>query len=314
MKLFRSRRTLLVSLIFLSLSPAQASLSGLLLSSASAYGGPLGNGQVPTDGTELIDPMPGNLKKKILQIIKAYGGVHQMLDATPFPVRYKATVQTYNPIGQVENEYEMITNGDKWRIAVIGRKENSGYNGKTGWSQKTDDLYCNDAVVITDITKSNPNTHIFFDGFPFDGAHLSPLTKTDTQFFEAKSKMVDGKLCHGILVKPAQQKTYTAYIDPSTHLIARIEYQSVDPISGAATTDATEFLDFKPTFGSMLASRQIDYSDGKKTTETIVSSIVRDNSISDSFFDPPKHHKIPTITRYKKAVADWWWRRMNDWP
>jgi len=241
-----------------------------------------------------------DIRPLISQLVKAYGGAHGIreIEEQPYAVRARGHVHKYSSVSQAENEFdaEMVRKGDKVRFntSVMNQEQIVGFNGTVGWIQRGDDIRVLDLAQQPD-GKSRANKQAKSAADPHSLEQiLIACTKPSTQIVSAADQEVDGKMCQGLVIRAASMEPTCIYIDPHSHLILRSEYES--KTAGAKSVrETSDYLDYRPVFGFIRPFKLIDYHNGKKYYEQTNISIVRDDTVTDSYFEPPPKHQIAAL-------------------
>jgi outer membrane lipoprotein-sorting protein len=119
-------------------------------------------------------------------------------------------------------------------------------------------------------------------------ARLSNLLKDKAAELTALGEVkVEGKPAVGVRVTSKGHKDISMYFDKETHLLAKMEYRSVDAQSGKEVTEERIVLEYqkKDDNGFVLPKKVLVKRDGEKFTEADVSEAKYLEKLDDSVFN-----------------------------
>jgi hypothetical protein len=109
------------------------------------------------------------------------------------------------------------------------------------------------------------------------GFELSPLGEIT----------VEGKAAVGVRVSAKDQKDVSLYFDKKTGLVAKVEYRTVDPMTGNEITEERIVTEYAETDGVPTAKRLLVNHDGNKYMEVEVLETKRLEKLDDAEFAKP---------------------------
>lgn len=204
----------------------------------------------------------------------------------------KGTIKESSMISGAENTFDCLVfaRGDKTRVElnILGQPVVTGYNGSQSWVKQGDNVFPTDPTTAKHIQLEVEH------GLKL----LERLAERNSYLALGEPQLINGKSCQSLLVRASDGKFSRFYIDPITNLVVRNEYTGIDLEQGLKTVKANDYLDYRSIFGTQLPYTTIEYNDGKKSTETLLTEIELVPSSNDSIFDMPL--EIP-IARLKEG-------------
>jgi hypothetical protein len=114
---------------------------------------------------------------------------------------------------------------------------------------------------------------------------LVALTGKEYELSLIGDDKVEGKEVVGVRVSKKDQKDISLFFDKKTHLLAKVEHRTVDPMSGNEITEERIVLDYeKNKDGVPMPKKVLVKRDGKKLLEAEVQEITFLDKIDDSEF------------------------------
>ncbi|RTL35252.1 MAG: hypothetical protein EKK48_29245 [Candidatus Melainabacteria bacterium] len=239
----------------------------------------------------LAKPSP-QARKLAEKIVEAYGGIEKIKNLNELMYKAKGTIKESSMISGAENTFDCLVfaRGDKTRVElnILGQPVVTGYNGSQSWVKQGDNVFPTDATTAKHIQLEVEH------GLKL----LERIAERNSYLALGEPQSVNGKLCQTLLIRASDGKFSRFSIDPTTNLVVRNEYTGIDLEQGLKTVKANDYLDYRPIFGTQLPYTTIEYNDGKKSTETLLTEIELVPNGNDTIFDMPL--EIP-IARLKQG-------------
>ncbi len=105
---------------------------------------------------------------------------------------------------------------------------------------------------------------------------------------------------YAIEVTRSGQPAVTVFVDQRNYLVDGISYEGIDPAGGAMTAISVDFLEYRPSGGTMVPFKQIQYVKDKPYLELTLSSADLTSAVEDCQFQRPDR---PYDVRLSKDVA-----------
>lgn len=227
------------------------------------------------------------------KVIEAYGGSEKIQNLNELMYKAKGVIKESSMLSNAENSFdcEIYARGDKTRVElnILGQTVVTGYNGSMSWVKQGDNVMPTDPATAKHIEAEVEHGMKLLDR----------LTDKDAYVALGETRTIAGKECPSLLIKASDGKFSRFFIDPQTYLVIRNEYQGLDLEQGLSAKKASEYSDYRSVFGTQLPFKTIEFNDGKKSTETSLSTFELVPNGSDSMFDMPV--EVP-IARLKQGV------------
>lgn len=239
----------------------------------------------------LAKPSP-QARKLAEKVVEAYGGIEKIKNLNELMYKAKGTIKESSMISGAENSFDctVFARGDKTRVElnILGQSVITAYNGSQSWIKQGDNVFPTDPTTARHIQLEVEH------GLKL----LERIGERNSYFALGEPQTIKGKLCQNLLIRASDGKLSRFYVDPTTNLIIRNEYTGIDLEQGLKTIKGNDYADYRPIFGTQLPFTTIEYNDGKKSTETVLSTIELVPGGNDSIFDMPL--EIP-IARLKQG-------------
>lgn len=239
----------------------------------------------------LAKPSP-QARKLAEKVVEAYGGIEKIKNLNELMYRAKGSIKESSMISGAENSFDctVFARGDKTRVElnILGQSVVTAYNGSQSWVKQGNNVFPTDQTTARHIQLEVEH------GLKL----LERIGEKNSYFALGEPQTIDGKLCQNLMIRASDGKLSRFYIDPSTNLVIRNEYTGIDLEQGLKTIKGNDYADYRPIFGTQLPYTTIEYNDGKKSTETMLSSIELVPNGNDAIFDMPL--EIP-IARLKQG-------------
>lgn len=220
------------------------------------------------------------------EIIEALGGMAKVQELYNMPTRSTGKIAVVSAISGASNTVDanVLSKGDKLRIElnIMGQPAITGYDGSTSWMKQGDQVFPSDPMTTKRIAEDTEHGNKL----------LLRFADRDAQMEKVPDKLVNGKVCDGLKFFAGDGKPTIFYADKASHLILRSEYGGLDFEQGVPAVKAVDYFDYRPALGSLLSFRSVEYTDDKKSSETVFGSIEFDPSIGDDAFEIPAIDKI----------------------
>ncbi len=238
----------------------------------------------PSPGSELPADAPVVSAAELVQrVITAYGGLDKLKQNHDGPYHAHGHISYTSGISGASNALvcDIYSLGDKLRVETnaLGQRIVLAYDGKQAWTQMGDWAKPASATECKRIAE--------------DASHgiesLIEATKPDVRVELAEPRSIEGVDCQSLKIFAADGKPTTLYIDPKSSLVLQSEYQGTDEELGTPALKASQYFDYKPVDGCQSAYRIVEFSNGRKTQESVFDSFEKDASITASLFAFPQN-------------------------
>jgi predicted aspartyl protease len=265
----RSRFVLLLSTALLLLAPSVPILADELKVATT---------QSAASATELAN-----------QVAAAYGGMAKIKEMMEKGTRSHGKVHTWSTISAASNQFEceIISRGYKVRteMLIFGQLHIMAYDGKKGWSQTGDWVSASSESTVQRF--ANELEHGLNALEHLDNPNYKLETLPDT--------FVDGKNLDVLKLTSPDGKWTKFFVDPITRLVMRTEFMGHDNEQGIETVQSIDYSHYKNVAGFPTPFKIVQYSLGKKSSETNLSAVTIDDSIKDALFEMPRESKISRL-------------------
>jgi predicted aspartyl protease len=241
-----------------------------------------------TTQSSISSPITDSSEAKALaaDILAAAGGLSKLKAVFDLPTRAIAKIADYSALSGATNSVtaQILSKKDKLRIElnVMGQPTITGYNGVISWMQQGDQVFPSDPQTTKRIKEDLEHSTMLLLKFEEPNIVLSV----------APNKAVEGQMTDVLTVTTADGAKTTFCADKKTHMIMRCEYAGTDFEQGLPAAKAINYYDYREFAGTQLAFKSIEYTNDKKTSDSVTESIVADPSIDDSVFEIPTGVKI----------------------
>jgi hypothetical protein len=223
------------------------------------------------------------------KVLEAYGGLDKLKEVKSQAFRSRGRVIVTSGISGAANSFEcdIFGKGDKVRIetSVLGQPMVFGFDGKDSWTQ------FGDWVSKSTETTAKRIAEELRHGLDLLLKVSDPASKVTV----AGRKTVQGRSCDVLQVTAEDGKPTTFYADEATHLVLRSEYAGTDPEQGVPALQAVEYYDYKSVAGTQLPFKTVEYSSGKKTSETVLESQQFGVALDDKVFEMPPESEVSRV-------------------
>lgn len=224
-----------------------------------------------------------------MAIADAYGGLSRVKEIKDGGFRSRGRFTTFSGISGASNSFDcQITGkGDKVRIdtELIGQKMTLAFNGKTSWTQ------VGDWVSPSSETTAKRIVEELRHGLNL----LADIDRPDCKMEYAGRHLINGKECLALKITADDGKPTMFFADSKSKLVTRSEFMGTDHEQGTEALQAVEYLDYRPVAGSQTAFKTIEYTGGKKTSETVLTEIALAQTVEDSTFEMPPEKEIERL-------------------
>ncbi|MBX9878150.1 MAG: aspartyl protease family protein [Candidatus Obscuribacterales bacterium] len=223
------------------------------------------------------------------QILAAYGGADAFKKMNDAPFKGKAQKSISAAMSGASNALDLVVygSGDKYRVEtkVLGENVVAGYDGQNSWSQFGD-------WISKDTATPTKEVH---DEIEHSMKVILAVTLPTTKLELLPAKPIEGKLCDAIKITPLGQTPTTIYSDPQNHLVLRAEYMGIDREQGVMGLKAVDYLDYRPVSGSLLPFKTVEYLNGKKVSDTVMSEVDFNFAVTDDLFQMPRESEVSQV-------------------
>ncbi|HEY9870087.1 MAG TPA: aspartyl protease family protein [Candidatus Obscuribacterales bacterium] len=223
------------------------------------------------------------------KVLEAYGGLEKLKEVKSQPFRSHGRVTVTSGISGAANSFEcdILGKGDRVRIetSVLGQPMVLGFDGKDSWTQ------FGDWVSKSTETTAKRIAEELRHGLDLLLKMSDPASKVTV----TGKKTVQGRSCDVLQVTAEDGKPTTFYADEGTHLVVRSEYTGTDPEQGVPALQSVEYYDYRTVAGTQLPFKTIEYSSGKKTSETVLESQQFGVALDDKVFEMPPESEVARV-------------------
>jgi predicted aspartyl protease len=225
----------------------------------------------------------------VKEILAAYGGAEKLAEIDKATFKSTAKACVYSGISTASNcfDCEIIGQGEKIRLeaVILGQKTILGFDGKSCWTQT------GDWVAPSTETTAKELAQELKHGLN----QLMTLSNPKAKINLIGSKEIQGKNCDVVEAIAEDGKPTTFYADPETHLILRSEFMGKDSEQGIPALQATEYRDYRPLNGSMVAFNTTEFVNKIKKQDTIIEKYEIIPQADDSLFAMPPETEIAQV-------------------
>ncbi len=229
--------------------------------------------------------------KVAANIIAAYGGLSKLKDLKELPYKSHGTHSVISAVSGAANALacSIVGHDDKLRLetTVIGQQMTLGYDGKNSWTQFGDWVSPCTATTVKQIA----------DEMRHGLNLLASLPDTSRKLIYRGKKMAAGKSCDVIEVYADDGKPTTFYADAVSHLILRSEFMGVDHEQGVPAIQAVDYLDYRLLSGTSCPFKTVEYTGGKKTSESVLDKFEFLPDLDDKVFAMPPESEVARVKR-----------------
>ena len=271
----KRRASLMLALFFAS-----------LLSPFSIAKGAAADVAVESKATSTATDSSPEAKALAAKIVAAAGGMAKLQALYDLPTKAKAKITDYSALSGATNTVEalIISKRDKIRIElnVMGQPTITGYNGVAAWMQQGSQVFPSDPQSSKRIKEElEHNTTLFLK-----------FEDSDVKLVVAPDRPVEGQAADVLVVTLTDGSKTTFLADKKTHLVLRCEYNGTDFEQGLPATKSVNFYDYREYDGTQLSYKEAEFTNDKKTSDSVTESVVADAAITDSVFEMPTAVKI----------------------
>ncbi|MDR3614671.1 MAG: aspartyl protease family protein [Candidatus Obscuribacterales bacterium] len=219
-------------------------------------------------------------------ILSAAGGLAKLRAVYDLPTRATVKIADYSALSGATNtvDAQILSKQDKIRIElnVMGQPTITGYNGVISWMQQGTQVFPSDPQTTKRIKEDLEHSTML----------LLKFEEPSVVFEVAPDRMVEGQMTDVLIVTAGDGSRTSFFADKKTHMILRCEYAGTDFEQGLPATKAINYYDYREFDGTQLAYKSIEYTNDKRTSDSVTETIVADASIDDSAFEIPTAVKI----------------------
>jgi hypothetical protein len=232
---------------------------------------------------------PVSASELVKEIIAAYGGIDVLKTAQDSAFHSQAKVNVFSAISGANNSFpcDIYGKGEQVRIetVVIGQKTTMAYDGKTCWTQTGDWIAPSTETIAKEIGEEVRHSL----------NQLITLADPKSKLTLNGTKVIQDKTCDVLQAIAIDGKPTTFYLDPQTHLVLRSEYMGVDREQNVPAIQATDYEDYRPVAGTFMPFKSIDYSGGKKVSESLLDKMDMGIQLSDDYFKMPPASEVAEV-------------------
>jgi hypothetical protein len=223
------------------------------------------------------------------KVLEKLGGLEKVKKFNSTPYRAKGNVEQISSLSGSSNTLpcEIVSQGRKQWISVtfMGQPVVTGYDGRECWTMQGNNAMPTDPITAKRVKEDQDHGLLLVEKMLDRGRKISL----------AERKVVNGVECEALSVVADDDKPTTFYIDPTSFLIVRTEYQGADIEQGVDCIKAYDYLDYRKVEGTLQPFKAVEYSDQKKVSVVEITKLETGIKIPDNFFRMPTESKIARL-------------------
>jgi clan AA aspartic protease (TIGR02281 family) len=223
------------------------------------------------------------------KILEALGGFDNFKEFNDLPCRGKGKIVQTSSISNVVNTFEcdLLVKREKQKITIkfLGEPLTTVYDGKECWTKQGDSIMPSDKETARRIEEDIQHGFLL----------LESINEPATILQVGKPETIAGKDCDTLIVWANDGLPTTFYADKDKHIIIASSYPGIDLEQGLKIEKMYHYLDYRPIGKTIQPFKVLEFSGSKKVSETIIDSIVADDTITDATFTMPKEVVPPRL-------------------
>jgi len=223
------------------------------------------------------------------KVIEKIGGLDKIKKFNSGAYRARGTVEQISSLSGSSNTLpcEIVSQGRKQWISVtfMGQPVVTGYDGKDCWTMQGTNAMPTDPITAKRVKEDLDHGLLLVEKLLDRGRKLSL----------GERKVINNVECEALSVVADDDKPTTFFIDPTTYLIVRTEYQGADIEQGVDCIKGYDYLDYRKVDGTLQPFKAIEYSDQKKVSVVEVAKLETGVKLPDNFFRMPQEAKIARL-------------------
>ena len=227
------------------------------------------------------NPAAVALGEKVLQALGGYEAYKAFNDK---PCRASGKIiQTSGLSGSVNSfNCELVVKREKEKITItlLGQPLTTVYDGKICWTKQGDTVLPADAITARRIEEDIQHGLLLLEAIPTARMELG------------KPTTIGGRACESLLIWAGDGVPTTFYIDKENSLVLGSSYPGVDLERGVKVEKLYHYEDYREVEGTKQPFIVKEFSGEQMVSETQISSVKIDESITDAEFVMPQE-KLP---------------------
>lgn len=216
------------------------------------------------------------------QLMKAIGGYAAFKRFNDIPCRAKGKIVQTSSLSNGINTFDcdILLKREKQKITIsfLGQPLTTVYDGVMCWTQQGDTVLPSDPITAKRIAEDITHGLLLLEKV------ASPTTRIEM----GEPTTVDGQACDTLKVWAEDGEPTTFAIDRENHYVVGSSYAGVDLEQGVKVEKRYTYSDFRLVENTQQPFKVVEYSGDKKVSETLVSEVAVDPSVTDDIFTMPK--------------------------
>ena len=216
------------------------------------------------------------------QLLKAIGGYAAFKRFNDIPCRAKGKIVQTSSLSNGINTFDcdILLKREKQKITIsfLGQPLTTVYDGVMCWTQQGDTILPSDQITAKRIAEDITHGLLLLEKV------ASPATRMEV----GEPTTVDGQPCDTLKVWAEDGEPTAFYVDKENHYVVGSSYAGVDLEQGVKVEKRYTYSDFRLIENTQQPFKVVEYSGDKKVSETLVSEVTVDPSVTDDIFIMPK--------------------------
>jgi clan AA aspartic protease (TIGR02281 family) len=216
------------------------------------------------------------------QLLKAIGGYAAFKRFNDIPCRAKGKIVQTSSLSNGINTFDcdILLKREKQKITIsfLGQPLTTVYDGVMCWTKQGDTILPSDQITAKRIAEDITHGLLLLEKV------ASPTTHMEV----GEPTTVDGQLCDTLKVWAEDGEPTAFYVDKVNHYVVGSSYAGVDLEQGVKVEKRYTYSDFRLVENTQQPFKVVEYSGDKKVSETLVSEVTVDPTVTDDIFVMPK--------------------------
>ncbi len=216
------------------------------------------------------------------QLLKAIGGYAAFKRFNDIPCRAKGKIVQTSSLSNGINTFDcdILLKREKQKITIsfLGQPLTTVYDGVMCWTQQGDTVLPSDQITAKRIAEDITHGLLLLEKV------ASPTTRMEV----GEPITIDGQHCDTLKVWAEDGEPTAFYVDKENHYVVGSSYAGVDLEQGVKVEKRYTYSDFRLVENTQQPFKVVEYSGDKKVSETLVSEVTVDPSVTDDIFIMPK--------------------------
>lgn len=214
--------------------------------------------------------------------IKAHGGADKLDRGKAIVSKSKGTMHVGGMAIDIqqENVFHQGKFKEELKMTVMGQEitVTVGYDGKDGWINANGMDVPVEEKVLTELQEASYGQKL---------GRLTFLKDKSVELSALPETKVNGKPAVGVKVASKDRRTVDLYFDKETGLLARIDREALDQMSGNLVKEERIILEFMEVDGVKVPKKVLVNRDGNKFIEAEVQEVKYLDKVEDNTFKKP---------------------------